>query len=862
MADPFVFVPIADPMIGTVIGSFVITRLLGRGGMGAVYLAQHKAAAHIRCVFKTMLAHLSNNALMISRFNIETEAVGRLEHENIVELNDFGVLPNGQMYMQFEFIDGTPLDRFLAEWGGRLSLHRAIYLAFQVCDALDHAHAAGIVHRDLKPENLLVVVQDSKRVPRLVKIVDFGISKVARRGEVQTISGLVMGTPCFMSVEQYANAAEATAKSDVFSLSIILWLMITGELPWGHPDPTVLYHLQRTVVPTAPPEHVMPRAVANILLRCFSVDPDDRPTMAELAVNLATMVAATDDAPSGGAILMHIAPRFLTSSPGRSRTMPRAAVANAEGVAAQLWPPVKTGSPGSNGASRLPPLNVDARPAQPAPSEAELPLDRLASAPVAGVTAHASPHALAVLSVRPAEAAAPASDSYRQAAGEAGPVASPAVAVGVTAGRGLPSSVVAAFPTGLLSQKYAIPDPAVDALSSAPRVRSIVAAAEYELATGTPGPQPYAHSEMPAVIVSSTQLGGVTAGSSALAIAATPMPRAQHTALHAVAAGAQLPLEEPAIPDNQAHGVLLPPEPMRAALTTGLAAPRYAAQDLPVAPVDIVPAPPAVDPRLYSHTELPAVAVSTMQPSGITLQPTSAVPPAGYAEPPPFFVLPESAQPRSRRRLAAVGAALCVSVVAGVASFVLVGQPLHRVDEEAGSGRAQPGGALPNGFATRDDAPLSPSGRTANANQLDAGATVGSGSSVATDETSGVNVVSTNHPDGTASTAPRIDKSAGNAVPDSNRAAAPRLLGPKKTLQARQLEARTSGAQTGNLHLLATPWAVCWVDGEKIDQTPCMLDGLPVGRYRVRLENSRAHKDDTLTATVTAGQTTTIERTW
>jgi hypothetical protein len=116
--------------------------------------------------------------------------------------------------------------------------------------------------------------------------------------------------------------------------------------------------------------------------------------------------------------------------------------------------------------------------------------------------------------------------------------------------------------------------------------------------------------------------------------------------------------------------------------------------------------------------------------------------------------------------------------------------------------------------------------------------------------------------DGADAAARPTGKPAANAALDASRVAGPRPAAQKKTLQARQLEARTTGARTGNLHLLVTPWAVCWVDGEKIDQTPCMLDGLPVGHYRVRLENSRVHKDETLTATVTAGETTTIERIW
>ncbi len=516
MADPFVLVPVADPMVGMAIGSFVIIQVLGRGGMGAVYLAQHKAAAHIRCVFKTILAHLSNHPLMISRFNTEIEAVGRLKHENIVELKDFGVLPHGQMYMQFEFIEGTPLDRFVAQWGGRLSLHRAVYLAFQVCDALDHAHASGVVHRDLKPENLMVVVQDKKRVPRLVKLVDFGVSKVARAGETQTMSGVKMGTPYFMSVEQYANAAEATGKSDVYSLAIVIWWMITGELPWGRPDPNVLYHVQQTVIPAPPPESVMPAAVARLLLRCLSVDPDDRPTAQELGVELAAVIPATDDAPGGGAILLHIAPHFLASSPDHARTMPRSALANPDLVAAQLWPPVSVAralavqpDPAPRGAAGSGPV-VALQPGVAPGGLPSLASSRSASEPDAADAVPAAPRMSASM--------APASPS------SSGATAAPPRAESEPAVRSLPTSdpdveapgapsrpgapVIAALPTGLISQKHVAQDPPVELLSAAPRVRSIVAAAEIDLAAGTPGPEPYAHSELPAVLVSKTQLTG------------------------------------------------------------------------------------------------------------------------------------------------------------------------------------------------------------------------------------------------------------------------------------------------------------------------------------------------------------------
>lgn len=488
MAEPFVLVPAPDPMIGRVIDRFVVRTVLGRGGMGAVYLAQHEASPHVRCVIKTMLAHVANNAMMIGRFKIETDAVSRVKHDNIVRLENFGVLDDGQLFMRFEFIDGKPLDRYLAEHGGRLSLHRAAYLAFQVCDALDYAHTVGVVHRDLKPDNLLIVVDRAVRVPQLVKVVDFGISKVVRTGEVQTGSGMSMGTPYFMAVEQYANAAEATAKADVFSLAVIIWLMVTGDLPWGRPDPTVLYHLQRTVVPARPPEDVMSSAVATILLECFAVDPEDRPCMRELAVALASAIPATERAPSGADILMDLVPRFVVSAPDFVQTF-RHTVVRPDRVAAQLWPQLETDAARRDG--RGPPADTASssltseRPLEPAQ----------AVAPDAVHPIVSNPPSLAIQAVEAVHPPLPvqAATSQQRARG-----------VVAFAGRSPSPHIAAALPTGLTSAEFV----AVQPLQHGP-VPSIVAASEFVAPVGTPGPQPYAHAELPPVVVS-TQLSKVS----------------------------------------------------------------------------------------------------------------------------------------------------------------------------------------------------------------------------------------------------------------------------------------------------------------------------------------------------------------
>ncbi|TMQ17457.1 MAG: hypothetical protein E6J90_22315 [Deltaproteobacteria bacterium] len=609
--------------------------------------------------------------------------------------------------------------------------------------------------------------------PRLVKLVDFGVSKVVRAGEVQTMSGMKMGTPYYMSIEQYANAAEASDKSDVYSLAILLWQMIIGELPWGRPDPNVLYHIQRTVIPTLPPESVMPAGVAKLLLRCFSIDPDDRPTMQELAVELAAVIPATDDAPSGGAILLHIAPHFLSSSPDHASTVPRAALANPDLVAAQLWPPVSLAAAAVVPYdSRLPALSADAgngkvvpQPQGAAPNGLPVVTSDLPD-PVAVVGAPPSAR-----TSRPAVAAAsaPNAPTGRVAAAllvEARPAAAslataPAAAEPRHVAAGSSAPVIAALPTGLISQKHIAQEPPID-LSAMPRVRSVVAAAEIDLAIakGTPGPEPYAHSELPAVVLS-TQLS--------------------------------IASEQAAEPSAQ---------------------------------------------------------------------------PKRVPEQPPVLILPRPARQNSRLRLWAIGIAV-VGVFIATASFVRSWRGSPPVGRQIDEGSAHATetrssgliGAIDDGGIPEPQrvvATTSPGalpGGVVTVTQLDAGGVPTSDNSPTAPQA----LNGTTDPKDARAAAPPVNATSSS---DAGRVASSRAPQDRKTLRARQAEARSTGAKTGNLHMLVTPWAVCWVDGERIDQTPCMLDDLPVGRYRVRLENSVMHKLETLTATVKPGETTTIERAW
>lgn len=482
---PFRYVPPVDPNLGRRVDHyFVLRTLLGRGGMGAAYLAEHEALAHIQCVIKLVLAELARHPMAISRYKTETEAVSRLKHDNIVKLQNFGVLEDGQLFMRFEYIEGKSLDRYVAERDGRLSLREAAYFIFQLCDALQYAHDIGVIHRDLKPDNLMIEINPpGSHLTERVKILDFGIAKVMASTTEHTGSGVSMGTPRFMAPEQVTNAAAATGRADVFSIAVIFYLLVTGKLPWGTPESDIaIYHKQKTEAPTRPPEDVMPPEVTDLLMRALSLVPEDRPTMREFAIELACAIPAESGLPSGTEILKDVKRSWVTSSLPHAQTLPRPA----EDPIVAVTPP--GAGAGMAGAAALHP---DAPPAA------------LTSAPVHGVTASERPSALAA-SVADARSSSPQS-----------PLQAPVSAASLAATAREPSlypptPILAALPTGLVSQRFAAQDPPVET-----RASPVAVASEIEMATGTPGPQPYAHAELPAIVVSTTQLS------------ATPRPSAQ-----------------------------------------------------------------------------------------------------------------------------------------------------------------------------------------------------------------------------------------------------------------------------------------------------------------------------------------------
>jgi eukaryotic-like serine/threonine-protein kinase len=260
------------------LGQYVLKQRLGGGGMGEVYLAEHRMMKR-PCAVKIIRAEKAGDPQALARFEREVRATATLSHWNSIDIYDYGRTDDGTFYYVMEFLPGHNIGEIVDDYGP-FSAGRTVYLMQQVCAALAEAHGIGLVHRDIKPANIFCAYRGG--VFDVAKLLDFGLAKQtfdSPEGDSQlTIAGTITGSPLFMSPEQAAGDDHVDARSDIYSLGALIYYMLTGRPPFesNNPMKVMIAHASQEVVPPRQHNAAIPHELEEIVLRCLEKDPDHR----------------------------------------------------------------------------------------------------------------------------------------------------------------------------------------------------------------------------------------------------------------------------------------------------------------------------------------------------------------------------------------------------------------------------------------------------------------------------------------------------------------------------------------------------------------------------------------------------------
>jgi serine/threonine-protein kinase len=305
-------------LVGSLVGNYRVLRRIGQGGMGVVYLAHHAVLGR-RAAFKVLLPEFSNNQELVGRFFNEARATAQLRHRGFVEVFDSGHLPDGSAYLVMEYLSGANLGACI-EHRRELPLPESLRILRDVAAAVQFAHAHRIVHRDLKPDNIYIATErddggDDEGVT--VKVLDFGIAKLSTgagdgHNSARTRTGLLLGTPLFMSPEQCRGAGSVDHRSDIYSLGCIAYNMLTGVPPFSFEGfgEIIAAHLSTPASPLRALAPSLPEPIERLVLSMLAKAPGDRPqTMALICSTIDELRRVLPEAQNGKGLLSLVPPR-------------------------------------------------------------------------------------------------------------------------------------------------------------------------------------------------------------------------------------------------------------------------------------------------------------------------------------------------------------------------------------------------------------------------------------------------------------------------------------------------------------------------------------------------------------------------
>lgn len=318
-----------DPLIGLLVDErYRVTRRLARGGMATVYVAQDERLDR-PVALKVMHPHLADSDAFVERFRREARSAARIVHPGVVSVFDQGVV-TGQGFLVMELIDGTNLRQLLRAQGA-FTIPQALRYTTDTLEALRAAHRVGVIHRDIKPENILIPTDGP------AKVTDFGLARAASEVSMSS-TGNMLGTVAYIAPE-IATTAEADARSDIYSVGIMLYEMLTGQVPWAGESPLQIasHHVSDDVPSPSAAQPWIPREIDDLVAALTARDPANRPADASDAIDLVARAAA--------AIPSDLANRRAEVAPEDRLAASETAALNTEVMSAQFTRPLPVPAP-------------------------------------------------------------------------------------------------------------------------------------------------------------------------------------------------------------------------------------------------------------------------------------------------------------------------------------------------------------------------------------------------------------------------------------------------------------------------------------------------------------------------------------